>query len=201
MVGRGELLILVESINEMLNHLDAYNQQLKMSERRFRAVFETAQDCIFIKDREGRYVQANPVMERIFGMPVSAVLGNKDEVLFNPETVAQIREQDAQVLSGDPFVGEVSTDTRGGSSVTFHVAKVPLRNNRGQVTGICGIARDITYIKDAEIELQKRDRLLSASAVASYTLLVNYDIDRIIIDVLQILGGRWRWTGPTSSRT
>ncbi len=188
MVGRGELLILVESINEMLNHLDAYNQQLKMSERRFRAVFETAQDCIFIKDREGRYVQANPVMERIFGMPVSAVLGNKDEVLFNPETAAQIREQDAQVLSGDPFVGEVSTDTRGGSSVTFHVAKVPLRNNRGQVTGICGIARDITYIKDAEIELQKRDRLLSASAVASYTLLVNYDIDRIIIDVLQILG-------------
>jgi sensor domain CHASE-containing protein len=43
-VGRAELAILVESINEMLDNLDAYNQKLKMSEERFRAIFETAQD-------------------------------------------------------------------------------------------------------------------------------------------------------------
>lgn len=186
--GPAELATLAESINEMLDHLEGYNQKLAMSEERFRTIIDTAQDCIFIKDPESRYVLVNPVMERIFQVPAPEILGEKDEVLFSAETAAQIREADARVLSGDPFVGEVCRDTCDGSSITFHVVKVPLRDDRGEVAGICGIARDITYLKDAEIELMKRDRLLSASAIASYSLLVNYDIDRVIIDVLQLLG-------------
>jgi len=128
------------------------------------------------------------MMERIFGMPASEILGNKDEVLFSPETAVQIRDADAQVLSGDIFVGEVARDTSEGDSITFHVVKVPLRDDRGQVVGICGIARDITYLKYVESELQKRGELLSASAFASYTLLTKDDIDRVIIEVLQLLG-------------
>jgi PAS domain S-box-containing protein len=186
--GRGELANLAKSINEMLDRLETYHQKLRYSEERLRAIFDTAQDCIFIKDRESRYVQVNPMMERIFGMPASEILGNKDEVLFSPETAVQIRDADAQVLSGDIFVGEVARDTSEGDSITFHVVKVPLRDDRGQVVGICGIARDITYLKYVESELQKRGELLSASAFASYTLLTKDDIDRVIIEVLQLLG-------------
>lgn len=187
-VGPAELATLAESINEMLDHLESYNQKLAMSEKRFRTIVDTAHDCIFIKDPKSRYVLVNPVMERIFQLPASKMLGERDEVFFSAETAARIREKDAGVLSGEPFVGEVSAHTRAGSSMTFHAVKVPLRDDRGQVTGICGIARDITDIKEAGVELLKRDRLLSASAAASYSLLVNYDIDQIIIDVLQLLG-------------
>ena len=187
-VGPTELATLAESINDMLDRLEGYNQKLAMSEKRFRTIVDTAQDCIFIKDPKSRYVLVNPVMERIFQLPASKMLGERDEVFFSAETAARIREKDAGVLSGEPFVGEVSAHTRAGSSMTFHVVKVPLRDDRGQVTGICGIARDITDIKEAGVELLKKDRLLSASAAASYSLLVNYDIDQIIIDVLQLLG-------------
>jgi len=187
-LGLTELATLAESINDMLDRLEGYNQKLAMSEKRFRTIVDTAQDCIFIKDPKSRYVLVNPVMERIFQLPASKMLGERDEVFFSAQTAARIREKDAGVLSGEPFVGEVSAHTRAGSSMTFHAVKVPLRDDRGQVTGICGIARDITDIKEAGVELLKRDRLLSASAAASYSLLVNYDIDQIIIDVLQLLG-------------
>jgi PAS domain S-box-containing protein len=187
MVGRGELLILVESINEMLNHLDADNQQLKMSEGRFRAVFETAQDCIFIKDREGRYVQANPAMERLFGMPVSEILGKVDEDLFTSEGMDQIRDADARVLSGNMDIRELKAYPTNGVFTVFHVAKVPLIDDRGRVVGICGIARDITERINSEIELQKKDLLLTASALASNALLVEEDLDSVIIDALQFL--------------
>jgi len=187
-VKRGELATLAESINDMLDRLEIYNHRLLESEERFRAIFDTTQDCIFIKDRESRYIQINPWMERTFQLSASKILGKGDEILFGPETAAKIRETDSQVLSGGTFVGEVSRETSAGIKTTFHVIKFPLRDNRGQVAGICGIARDISYLKDAETELQKRDRLLTASASAAYSLLVNYDIDQIIIDVLQLLG-------------
>jgi PAS domain S-box-containing protein len=185
--GRSELADLSESINEMLDRLETYNRKLRDGEERFRTIFETAHDCIFIKDRESRYVQVNPAMERIFGMPASEMLGERDEVLFGPETAVQIREADSRVLSGDAFVGEVCRDTVEGFSITFHVVKVPLRDDLDRIVGICGIARDITERKRDEIELQNKDLLLAASAVASNALLVEEDLDRVMIDALQFL--------------
>jgi len=185
--GRDELANLAEPINEMLDRLETYNRKLRDSEERFRTIFETAQDCIFIKDRESRYVQVNPAMERIFGMPVSEILGKRDEALFGSETAVQIREVDSRVLYGDAFVGEVCRDTVEGASITFHVVKVPLRDELDRVVGICGIARDITERKRNEIELQNRDLLLAASAVASNALLVEEDLDSVMIDALQFL--------------
>ncbi len=186
-IGRAELANLVESINEMLDRLEAYNLKLSDSEERFRTIFESAQDCIFIKDQESRYVQVNPAMEMIFGMPASEILGKRDEALFGPETAVQIRESDKKVLSGEAFVGEVHRDAIEGASITFHVVKVPLRDDLDRVVGICGIGRDITARKNSEIELQNKDLLLAASAVASNALLVEEDLDRVIIDALQFL--------------
>jgi len=67
------------------------------------------------------------------------------------------------------------------------VVKVPLRDDLERVVGICGIARDITERKQSEIELQNRDMLLVASAVASNALLVEEDLDRVMVDALQFL--------------
>jgi PAS domain S-box-containing protein len=185
--GRGELADLANSINEMLDRLETYNQKLRSSEERFRTIFETAQDCIFIKDQESRYLKVNPAMERTFGMSTSEIQGKRDEVLFGPETAVQIRNADSQVLSGEVFAGEVIRDTLEGASITFSVVKVPLRDERNEVVGICGIARDIIDRKKSEIEFQRRDLLLAASAVASNALLMGEDIDSVIVDALQFL--------------
>ncbi len=184
--GRAELANLAESINEMMDRLETYNRKLRKSEERFRTIFETAQDCIFIKDREGRYVQANPAVEMLFEMPASEILGKKDEDFFGPEAAVHIYDIDSKVLSGE-IVKEEHTKPVAGVPVTFHVVKVPLRDDLDRVVGICGIARDITERKRNEIELWKRDMLLAASAVASNALLIEEDLDRVVIDALQFL--------------
>ncbi|HII06709.1 MAG TPA: PAS domain-containing protein [Methanotrichaceae archaeon] len=185
--GNAELANLAETINEMLNRLGTYNRKLRDSEEKFRTIFETAQDCIFIKDRESRYVQVNPAMERLFEMPTSEIMGKMDEDLFGSRAAVQTRGADSRVLSGDTVVDEVRANPVGGISATFHVVKVPLRDELGQVVGICGIARDISERKRNEIELKNRDFLLVASAVASNALLVEEDLDRIVVDALQFL--------------
>jgi len=134
-------------------------EALQESKERFRAIFETAQDSIFIKDRDLTYSLVNPSMERLFGVPASQLVGKSDEELFGDDAGAHIREVDSCVLRGEIIDEE---DTKPVSSVptTFHVIKVPIRDNSGEIIGLCGIARDITKQKQAEEALKKAHKKL-----------------------------------------
>jgi len=134
---------------------------LRGSERRFRAVFETAEDCVFIKGRDGVYQQVNPAMERLFAVGASELVGADDDQLFGPETAAHIRDVDARVLAGE-VVEEERTKVIGGRAYAFHEIKVPLCDDSGSVIGLCGIARDVTERVEARRALAASENLLSS---------------------------------------
>jgi len=132
---------------------------LRDSEQRFRAIFETAEDSIFLKDCALRYTLVNPTMERLFGIPASELIGKRDSDLFDAEAAQYINNIDTRVLAGeivkDEHAKPVGTDMR-----TFHFIKVPMRNALNTITGIYGIARDITERKKAEEKLKIREQEL-----------------------------------------
>jgi PAS domain S-box-containing protein len=131
-------------------------QALQESNERFRALFDTAEDSIFMKDRTLRYVQVNPAMEKLFAVPASKLIGMTDEDLFGKEAGQHIREVDNCVLSGE-IVEEEHTKSAGGIPKTFHVIKVPIHDGAGKITGLSGIARDITDRKQAEQLLKESE--------------------------------------------
>ncbi len=119
---------------------------LRRSEERFRAIFEGAPDCVYIKDRSLRYTHVNPAMGSLLNMKPSDILGKSDEELFDETAGAQLREGDLRVLGGQGIERE-HTRTVNGEELTFHDTKVPLRDSRGDIIGICGISRNITERK------------------------------------------------------
>jgi PAS domain S-box-containing protein len=142
------------------------------SEKRFRAVFETAIDSIFIKDAGLRYIQVNAAMERLFGLPSSEIIGKTDDDLFGKEAGEHVREMDLRVLAGET-IEEEHTKPVNGVSHTFHVIKSPLRESDGEITGLCGIARDITERKHAEEELKMTRDAAEDAARAKSEFLAN----------------------------
>ncbi|HZE21114.1 MAG TPA: PAS domain S-box protein, partial [Desulfobaccales bacterium] len=58
-------------------------------------------------------------------------------------------------------VKKVATLPVQGVPTTFHVVKVPLHDDAGQVVGLCGIARDITEVKLAEEALREKEERLA----------------------------------------
>ena len=52
-------------------------EALRQSENRFRAVFEGAEDYIFIKDRDLRYVQVNPALAKLVNREPSDFVGRQ----------------------------------------------------------------------------------------------------------------------------
>ena len=142
------------------------------SEKRFRAVFETAIDSIFIKDANLRYIQANAAMERLFGLSSSEIIGKTDDDLFGKEAGTHVREMDLRVLAGE-IIEEEHTKPVNGVSYTFHVIKSPMRESDGEITGLCGIARDITDRKHAEEELKRTRDAAEDAARAKSEFLAN----------------------------
>lgn len=116
---------------------------LRRSEARLRAIFDTAQDCIYIKDRSLKYTHTNPAMESLLQLPMSAIVGRNDEDLFGPQAGKHLRKSDLRVLDGVSLEEEY-TRSINGIPMTLLEAKAPLRDESGEIVGICGIARNIT---------------------------------------------------------
>ena len=128
-------------------------EELQKSEEQFRAIYETAEDSIFIKDKNLKYVNVNPAMEKLFGQKAENIINKTDEDLFGEKAGKNVLEIDWQVLQGK-VIEEYPSKPINGKIHTFHTIKVPLKDAEGNITGLCGIARDITTQKQAEQALK-----------------------------------------------
>ena len=118
-------------------------QALRLSEERFRALVEGAQDLIFMKDRHLKYTHANPAMARMFGLGVSAIIGRKDEDLYGEATGKHIKQVDRRVLQGESIEEEYTASIKG-VQFTLNTVLTPLRDAEDAIIGIYGISRDVT---------------------------------------------------------
>ena len=125
-------------------------EALRQSEERFRAVFEGAQDCIFIKDRQLKYTMVNPAKEKLLNRRASEIVGHTSEEIFGKEIGRHIREVDLRVLDGQT-IEEERVRPINGVPLTFHDIRVPLRDSSGEIVGVCGISRNVTDRKTVEL--------------------------------------------------
>jgi PAS domain S-box-containing protein len=159
-------------------------QALKDSEARFRAIFATAQDTVFIKDRSLRYTQVNPAMARLYGQAAAEIVGKTDLDLVGAAEAERIWKQDRRVLGGEVVKGAHTVSVQG-VPIKFHYIKAPLRDEAGEIVGICGIARDISDLRRAEEALEEseeRFRMLFDHVPDAYILA---DMQGEIIDCNQ----------------
>ncbi len=140
-----QLTLLMQGAWTLIHRRQA-EDALRFSEARLRAIFESARDFVFIKDRDLRYTHVNPAMESIMGLDADHIIGRRAEDFFDSEAISHIRAIDLRILDGQTVEDE-HTRVIQGERRTIHETKVPLRNERGEIIGICGIARDITERK------------------------------------------------------
>ena len=141
-------------------------EALGISESRLRAIIESAKDSIFIKDKDHIYILANNAMSKLFGIPVDEIIGKHDRELFgSEEAVSHIEMVDNKVLRGET-IEEERPRPIGDIIHTFHTIKVPLRNENGEIVGLCGIARDITERKHLESQLLHSQKMEAVGTLA-----------------------------------
>lgn len=127
---------------------------LGRGEEAFQLIFKAAEDAIFIKDCDLKYIYVNPAAERLFGIPASKIVGCTAEVWLDTPGADHAAQVDHRVLQGEVIEKEVNY-LHKQPPLIFQVLKFPMRNASGEIIGLCSIAHDITKHKQTEMMLQK----------------------------------------------
>ena len=159
--GQGQVIGWVASILD-INERERAEERLRESEALLQAVLDGSLDPIFMKDREGRMVLANPATCAAIGKPAEFVLGKTDEeFLDNPADARAIMANDRRImLSGEPETVEEAVSTPSGTRYYVN-RKAPRRDAAGAVIGLISTAHDVTERKQAENRLREHTERLA----------------------------------------
>ncbi|MFO0582515.1 MAG: PAS domain S-box protein [Anaeromyxobacter sp.] len=147
-----------------------------------RAVSEALPDPVFVKDRAGRWVFANDATLRVVRRTAEQVFGRTEaEIYDDAATATTIMANDARIMaSGLPETVEERVET-GGRVRWFLSTKSPFRDDRGEVVGLVGVARDISARKRSEeARLAAERRLRTVLESLSEGVLVADSTGRIL---------------------
>jgi len=132
---------------------------LERSEARFRNLIELAPDAVWIV-RGLNLVFVNPATVRLLGYEtLEEVLALTPPTFVHPDDIQPMRERTMQMLaSGQPLPPrDYRIRRRDGSWVPTEVQSMPI-DWEGE-RAILGIARDVTYRRELEADLMRRERL------------------------------------------
>lgn len=146
-------------VREMADHIRD-KEALKRSEERFRGVIERNFDVIFIMDLDGRITYMSPSITAMSGYRVDELVGSYFKNYIEEEMMGLSILVFGDLLKGKEIIGFESTvRKKDGTRLSVEINLSPIM--KGQtVTGIQGIARDISERKMAEEALlEEKERL------------------------------------------
>ncbi|MGE5504132.1 MAG: ATP-binding protein [Actinomycetota bacterium] len=126
------------------------------------ALMDNIPDAIFFKDAGLRFTRANGPQAAMLGAEPAALLGRRLSEI-NPAATAEEEAERAVIDQGQSMVDRVEpVVAEDGSTAWYSITKVPVREGDA-VTGLVGIARDVTKRKQAEDFLRRaHDELQTA---------------------------------------
>ena len=160
--GQADARLVVRAIRYAMERKRA-DEELARERDLLHSLLNNIPDRIYFKDAASRFVRVNRTMARKFGLgePEEAV-GRSDADFFPPDLARELLADEQRLLrTGEPIINKVERQTTtDGSQSWASVTKVPTRGRDGQVTGLVGISRDITALKQLETSLGEERALL-----------------------------------------
>lgn len=134
-------------------------QALRDSEKLYRAVGESIEYGVWLCDAAGRNIYASDSFLRLIGMSQKECNDLGWVNALHPDDVrATIVAWNETVRAGGPWYREHRVRGTDGRFHPILAQGVPIRDDRGQITGWAGINLDISRLKHTEEALREADR-------------------------------------------
>ena len=176
----------------------------------FSFLLENTPDQVYFKDLQGRFLRASRAVAKYMDVTnPNDLIGKSDFDFWSEQTAKEAFDDEQRIIkTGQPMVGKVEKLIHGDGRVTWdYTTKLPLKDSKGQIIGICGINKDFTPIKKMEDALaEERNRLqVTTAELEAKNAQLEADLKRQLVHLeqrSQILSlRRIRRLRFTSSRT
>ena len=169
-----------ESENALLN-----------SEQKFRLLAENSEDIISVHAIDGTIWYLSPSVKNVLGYEVDDVIGKSFDVYVHPEDRHKFitADQLPTFTDNESITVRYRILRKDGSYIWLETIIKPILDQEELVKLICS-SRNITDRKIAQEKLKKKDQLLHGVSQATYSLLINADLDRAITASLATLGSK-----------
>ena len=177
--GEDEFDILVKAINEMRMDLsESYSRLKKENIEKLRVekaltesgahlytLVNSIPDLVWLKDQNGVYLSCNTKFEEFFGAKEEEIIGKTDYDFVPKDLADSFRERDHfAMVAGAPCINEEEiVFAADGHREHLETVKNPIFSSDGSITGVLGVARDITARKIQEEEKIKLENRLQQS--------------------------------------
>lgn len=158
-VGERNLVTFID-----LTEIKKAEEVMRMSEKKYRTLFEKSKDAIFIWDNKRRIIDVNHACIEIFGY-------TKEEILADLERLdnhQEMRKHFWQRLLKYGFISdyEVGMVKKDGERIIVHLSMSAIKDDTGQISGYQGIIHDMTERKRLERQLLQSQKMESIGILA-----------------------------------
>jgi PAS domain S-box-containing protein len=160
--GPGGKLIGSGGYQEDITNLTRSLQELHKEKEYLEALLENIPFYIFFIDRHHRYIRVNSLMARL--MRISApgeAVGKGNDAFFSRRVARKMQEEDRSIIAtGNPVLNRIIFfEDEGMDGFWMEINKIPIKDERGVITMIVGILKNVTELMRIENELKEaRDR-------------------------------------------
>jgi PAS domain S-box-containing protein len=186
--------------SQKINTETLIRESILQERNQLRTLIDSMPDVIFIKDRQSRFLVVNKMVAGVMGTKPEALIGKTDFEFYTPDLAERYYDDEQAIMeAGEAKINyEEPHLDENGNRIILSTSKVPLKNNNGEVMGIVGVGRDITRLKQIEIQLRKKtedlqetNRLLEErqkeiirqseemAAQAQYLTISNTELERL----------------------
>lgn len=152
--GRYDVYILRRSIKYAIERKRSEDLLIK-KENQYRTLVENLPQRILLKDKNLVFVSCNESYASRIGMTSEEIVGKTDYDFYTRESADRYRASDKEVLETRIRKDDYITLEINSTEQIIHLAKIPVVNNKDELTGVLCIFEDVTKQKHAEKEAKQ----------------------------------------------
>jgi PAS domain S-box-containing protein len=139
-------------------------QALVKSELKYKELLEQINDVIFSLDKEVNCIYINPVISIITGYSPEEIIGHSFYDFIQEDHKFTFFEAIEKVTGGSNIISEIKLKDKEGFNNWVRCSLRPTYDNKGNFTGIHGVAKDIEetrLVEDSLLESEEQFRLVA----------------------------------------